>query len=134
MGIIKNETLGINHEVSLEIAEQDGINQLKSLLKENYNCMFKSSDKRNSYFNDVEIAKGEFIYKRVLIGKEDVNFELKIISEILAVLNGRTLMPNEMEAIKNKNFRKVWSCNEKKVLRLSKKGYIFELALSVYYI
>jgi hypothetical protein len=121
---IKSETL-------VDAFDPATIEKVKILLKENYKCTFKISDKRNPFFNDLEISKGEFVYKRILIGKDDVNFELKLLTEITEILCQRQLMPSEIESINNKNFTRVWGINDKKVLTIIKKGYLFEIRLSV---
>jgi hypothetical protein len=121
----------IKIESIVEILEPSIVERVKAVLKENYNCTFKISDKRNPYFNDLEVSKGEFIYRRILIGKDDVNFEIKLVSEIVEIIHQRPLMPSEVESINNKNFVRMWSVNDRKALSLNKKGYLFEIKLSV---
>ena len=121
---IKNESL-------VEVFDPTSIEKVKNLLKETYKCLFKTSDKRNPFFNDLEIAKGEFVYRRILIGKDDVNFELKLVSEIIELLHQRPLMPSEIESINSKNFSRSWSINDRKAFTIIKKGYLFELRISV---
>lgn len=114
-----------------EVVEAASIDKLKDFLKENYKWTFNTNDKKNPYFNQVEISKGELIYKRILFGKEDVNFELQITSELLEILNNRSLNLSEFEALNNKNFHKIWACSDRKILRTTKKGYSFEIGISL---
>lgn len=129
--MLEKEVTEIKNNYSVEILDLSAIEKIKNLLKENYKCTFKLSDKRNPYFNDLEVSKGDFVYKRILIGKDDVNFELKLASEFINIIHQRPLMPSEIESFNNKNFSRHWSINDKKILSLVKKGYIFEVKVSL---
>jgi hypothetical protein len=121
----------IKSESIVDVLDSSAVDKVKTLLKDSYSCTFKISDKRNPFFNDLEVSKGEFIYRRILIGKEDVNFEVKLISEIVDLIHQRPLMPSEIESINKKFFTRSWAINDKKALVLVKKGYLFEIRLSV---
>jgi hypothetical protein len=118
-------------ESIVEVLDSSFIDKVKNLLKDSYSCTFKVSDKRNPFFNDLEVSRGEFIYRRILIGKDDVNFEIKLISEIVDIIHQRPLMPSEIESINKKTFTRTWGVNDRKALILVKKGYLFEIRLSV---
>ena len=129
--MIEKGVTEIKSESLVEVFDPTLIEKVKNLLKESYKCTFKISDKRNPFFNDLEVSKGEFVYRRILIGKDDVNFELKLVSEIIQLFHQRALMPSETEAIHTKNFTRSWSVNERKAFAIIKKGYLFELRFSV---